>query len=145
MKKALKTIFPILLLAIFMGCSTEVGPTTPGSSSGPGGVLLGMSRDEVVQAMLAEVQLLQMSGQVTNPYATRYVNNLRDEPLEVMYYYTGMEKPDDRVSAGELVPIILKDGSVVGWGWETLDEMTGSRPVPRFQNVGEGTIEIPGS
>lgn len=93
-----------------------------------------MTRMEVVQVMLDEVRLLQMSGQPLNPYATRYVSNIHDEPLEIMYYYVGMEKPDDRVSEEELVPVILKDDSVVGWGWESLEAMTGMRPSPGIQN-----------
>ena len=97
---------------------------------GPGGVKMGMSRADVIQVMLDEVRLLQMSGQARNPYATRFVNDLRDEQLEVMYYYTGMKKPDDRVTADELMPVILKDDSVVGWGWETLEAMTGGRSSP---------------
>jgi hypothetical protein len=101
-------------------------------NTGPGGVRLGMSRMEVVQVMLDDVQFLQMSGQAANPYATRFVNDLRDEQLEVMYYYTGMKSPDDRVNNQELVPIILKDNSVIGWGWETLEAMTGERPYPRM-------------
>lgn len=90
-----------------------------------------MTRPEVVQAMLDEVQLLQMSGQVTNPYATRFVRNINGESMEVMYYYTGMKKGDDLVTEEELMPIILIDNSVIGWGWEALEGMTGSRPVPR--------------
>jgi len=78
--------------------------------------------------MLDEVQLLQMSGQVTNPYATRYMENRDGEPLEVMYYYMGMKKGDDQVTGEELVPVILKGDAVIGWGWETLERMVGSRP-----------------
>lgn len=89
-----------------------------------------MNRQEVIQVMLDDVQLLQMSGQVTNPYATRYLKNIDGESLEVMYYYTGMKKGDDLITDDELVPVILRYGSVVGWGWKTLEEMVGERPFP---------------
>ena len=82
--------------------------------------------------MLDEVQQLQMSGRVTNPYATRFIKNVSGESLEVMYYYTGMKKGDDIVTEDELVPIILKDDSVVGWGWKMLEDMVGGRPSPRM-------------
>lgn len=114
-----------------MGCSPDRSGTGSETQPGPGGVMLGMTRQEVIQVMLDDVQMLQMSGQARNPYATRFVNDLRDEQLEVMYYYTGMKKPDDRVSAEELVPIILKDNNVIGWGWGMLEEMVGGKPVPR--------------
>lgn len=115
---------------MMISCSTDPSGTGSGIKCGPGGVLMGMTRQEVIQVMHDEVQLLQMSGQPLNPYSTRYMNGLRDESLEVMYYYTGMKKPDDRVTGEELVPIILMDDAVVGWGWDVLEEMTGARQGP---------------
>jgi hypothetical protein len=94
-----------------------------------------MTRDEVVQTMLDEVQLLQMSGQVTNPYATRFVRNIDGESMEVMYYYTGMKKGDDLVTEEELIPIILKSDVVTGWGWNTLEDLVGFRPIPAVRDV----------
>ena len=96
-----------------------------------------MTRPEVVQTMLDEVQLLQMSGQVTNPYATRYVRNIDGESMEVMYYYTGMKKGDDLVTEDELVPIILKSDAVTGWGWNTLEDLVGFRPIPAPRDATE--------
>jgi hypothetical protein len=121
----------ILAILVIVGCGTDRSDTMKRTNSGPGGVRLGMTRQEVVQVMLDEVQLLQMSGQVTNPYATRFIRNSDGESLEVMYYYTGMKKGDDKVSKDELVPIILMDDAVVGWGWNTLEEMAGSRQGPK--------------
>jgi hypothetical protein len=121
-------LLPLVLLLV--SCSAEQSAMGPGSLTGPGGVQLGMTRQEVIQVMLDEVQLLQMSGHVTNPYATRYIDNIDGESLEVMYYYLGRVKGDDLVTDEELVPVILKDNSVVGWGWETLEVMTGLRPSP---------------
>jgi hypothetical protein len=89
-----------------------------------------MTRQEVIQTMLDEVQLLQMSGQVSNPYSTRFVKNPDGESLEVMYYYMGMKKGDDLVTEDELTTVILKDDAVVGWGWKVLEDMVGSRPGP---------------
>lgn len=108
------------------GCDRSYTPDQP--EVGPGGVRLGMSRHEVVQVMLDDVPLLQMSGKVMNPYAARYVEDIDGETLEIMYYYTGMKKGDNLVSEDELVPIILKGNAVIGWGWETLEEMVGGRP-----------------
>ncbi|MCJ7499354.1 DUF3192 domain-containing protein [bacterium] len=124
-------IFIFLLTSLLIGCEGNQAGNGKEPLTGPGGIRIGMTRPEVVQAMLDEVQLLQMSGQVTNPYATRFVRNIDGESMEVMYYYTGMKKGDDLVTEDELVPIILKDNSVIGWGWEALEGMTGSRPVPR--------------
>ena len=119
-----------LLTSLLIGCSPDQIGMGSEPLSGPGGVKLGMTRQEVIQTMLDEVQLLQMSGQVSNPYSTRFIKNPDGESLEVMYYYTGMKKGDDLVTDNELVPIILKDDAVVGWGWAALEEMAGSRPGP---------------
>ncbi len=82
--------------------------------------------------MLEEVQALQMAGLVQNPYATRFVQGRDGNTLEVMYYYLRMAKGDNVVTEEELIPVILQDGVVVGWGWETLESMVGERPVPRM-------------
>ena len=126
----LKVLAAPLFLITLSGCQSQDSAIQ--GNAGPGGVRLGMTRMEVVQVMLDDVRFLQMSGQASNPYATRFVNNLRDEPLEVMYYYIAMKEPDDRVTEDELVPIILKDDSVIGWGWEALEGMVGARPNPRM-------------
>jgi hypothetical protein len=123
-------ILVFLFTLLLIGCSPGQQGSSSKPVSGPGGVTLGMTRQEVVQAMLDEVQLLQMSGQVTNPYATRFVKNPDGESLEVMYYYMGMKKGDDLVTEEELLPVILQDNAVVGWGWKALEEMAGSRPEP---------------
>jgi len=113
-----------LLAVTLVGCSQ--GPPA-GPAAGPGGVMLGMTRQEVIQVMLDDVQQLQMSGMVTNPFKTRFFRNVDGATLEVMYYYTGMKRGDDRVTREEVTPVILKDDAVVGWGWEALQEMTGKR------------------
>ena len=126
-----QAILLLFLVSLMMpGCSSDWTDPGEGTLTGPGDVRVGMTRQEVVQAMLEEVQLLQMSGRVTNPYSTRFLKNRDGESLEVMYYYTGMKKGDDLVTEDELVPIILKDDAVVGWGWETLSAMTGTRASP---------------
>ena len=129
-----RLILGIIVILALGGCSPEQAGTGSGMASdspvGPGGVRLKMTRTEVIQIMLDDVQLLQMTGQVKNPYATRFVQDTDGELLEVMYYYTGMKKPDDQVSNDELVPIILKEDAVVGWGWEYLEKLTGNRPGP---------------
>ena len=124
----------MILISLLSGCSQDTTGEKSGPKAGPGGVKMGMTRSEVIQVMLDEVQLLQMSGQVTNPYATRFIRNIDGDTLEVMYYYMGMKKGDDLVTEEELVPIILKDNAVAGWGWAVLEKMTGSRPGPRLWN-----------
>jgi hypothetical protein len=133
-----KNIYLVFLLTLSLaGCSQDHADPVNDALTGPGGVTVGMTREEVVQSMLEEVQLLQMSGQVTNPYATRFVRNIDGESMEVMYYYTGMKRGDDLVTEDELVPIIMKSGAVTGWGWNTLEDLVGFRPIPAPRDATE--------
>ena len=127
---SLQTVLIIGAVLLLSGCGPKATGTGPDVSSGPGGVRLGMTRQEVVQAMLEEVQALQMAGLVQNPYATRFVQGRDGNTVEVMYYYLRMVRGDNVVTEEELIPVILQDGVVAGWGWEALEAKTGSRPGP---------------
>ena len=104
----------------------ETGALTP-EGEGPGGIRVGMTRAQVMEAMLDEVRKLQMSGQVTNPYSTEIRQGTDGVMYEVMFYYTGLERGDNMVSDEELIPVVLTDGQVVGWGWGYLGEVIGNR------------------
>ena len=104
-RRSVLFLFIAVLLSL-PGCNGDQADPEKGSLVGPSGVRMGMTRPEVVQTMLDEVQLLQMSGQVTNPYAARFVRNINGESMEVMYYYTGIKMGDDLVTEDELVPIM---------------------------------------
>ena len=36
---------------------------------------------------------------------------------EVLYYYTHIARDDGRVTEDELTPLVLRDGTLTGWGW----------------------------
>ncbi|MFW6088663.1 MAG: DUF3192 domain-containing protein [Gemmatimonadota bacterium] len=36
---------------------------------------------------------------------------------EVLYYYTHVVRDDGRVTDDELTPLVLRDGTLTGWGW----------------------------
>ncbi|UCF30402.1 MAG: DUF3192 domain-containing protein [bacterium] len=108
----------LLLLVLLTGCRHE--DQQAGRALGPGGVTRGMTRVQVQEAMLDEVRRLQMVGRVRNPYSTELYRTPQGTIYEVMFYYTGLEAGDNRISDDELVPIILRDGVVEGWGWDEL-------------------------
>ncbi|UCG38350.1 MAG: DUF3192 domain-containing protein [bacterium] len=124
------SIWLVLAASVLLACSVETPPREGVGETGPGGIVVGMTREQVVQAMLQEVQALQMAGRVRNPYATLFIPGRDGETLEVMYYYVTMKKGDNVVTSDEMVPVILKGGRVAGWGWELLEELAGGRPAP---------------
>lgn len=36
---------------------------------------------------------------------------------EVLYYYTHVARDDGQVTDDELTPVVLRDGTLTGWGW----------------------------
>ena len=113
-------ILPVLICAATVWSCEKGTPSTPAAAEGPGGITLGMDRSEVLQRMLEEVQALQMSGKVRNPYDRGFRSGPDGTLYEVMFYYTGLARGDNEVSDDELVPVLLVDGKVVGWGREEM-------------------------
>ncbi|MDT8436447.1 MAG: DUF3192 domain-containing protein [Gemmatimonadota bacterium] len=53
---------------------------------------------------------------LTNPHRSQTWLTESGE-WEVLYYYTRLLEDDGRVGDEELTPVVLRDGTVVGWGW----------------------------
>jgi len=117
----------LVLVLFFTGCQGEKESNLEREMPGPGGITVGMTKTEVQSAMLDEVRKLQMVGRVKNPYSTELREGVEGRIYEVMLYYSGLTQGDNRVSDDELMPIVLLEGKVVGWGWEFLDEVTGNQ------------------
>lgn len=86
----------------------------------------GMTRDEVFNVMgTGEKKVCCPLHTVTNPHRTESYE-AKGSRFEVLYYVTD-KKTDSRndpysqnadvVQDDELLPIVLKDGKVAGWGW----------------------------
>ena len=123
MNKGVQCLILVLALVV-TGCQEGKENFPDEGTRGSGGVAVGMTRSDVQAAMLDEVRKLQMVGQVKNPYSTEVRQGAEGQVYEVMFYYKGLEKGDNQVSDDELMPIVLLDGKVVGWGWEFLGEVT---------------------
>jgi hypothetical protein len=118
----------ILVLVLFIpGCQGEKKSDLEREMPGPGGITVGMTKTEVQSAMLDEVRKLQMVGRVKNPYSTELREGVEGRIYEVMLYYSGLKQGDNQVSDDELMPIVLLEGKVVGWGWEFLDQVNGDQ------------------
>jgi hypothetical protein len=127
MRNYLIALALVMVVGLIPSCDREHTLAPEVLIYGPGGIQVGMSREEVIQVMLRNVQVLQMMGGVRNPHAVEFVKDSRGKMLEVMYYYDGMKKADNLVTVDELVPIVLSEDIVVGWGWDYLEEFTAKK------------------
>ena len=54
--------------------------------------------------------------QVANPVRTESYQTGDGVDIEIVYYYTDLEKTDSLVTDAELTPILFKDGVLAAWG-----------------------------
>ncbi|HCX31782.1 MAG TPA: hypothetical protein DHU55_18735 [Blastocatellia bacterium] len=86
----------------------------------------GMSKTEVLDAMgVGEQRVCCPLRTVTNPHRTE-AYSAGGSRFEVLYYYTDKKTDSSNdpyssnasnVQDDELLPIVLKDGKLEGWGW----------------------------
>ncbi|MEW5702050.1 MAG: DUF3192 domain-containing protein [Candidatus Zixiibacteriota bacterium] len=94
---------------------------------------VGMSQDSALAAMGSEVVEISNKWEVgplnprrqtqvlSNPYKTEIYAGARDT-LDVFYYYAELKRQDGAISDDELVPLVFKEGRLLGWGHSFLQE-----------------------
>jgi hypothetical protein len=102
-------------------------------------VVVGMSQGEVkgrmgsdkaggglVDAIFGRFQHLQVS----NPMREELLSGADGQEYYVMFYYTDLRTKDDKITDDELTPVVLREGKVIGIGYEFL----GAR-VPKYKDL----------
>jgi hypothetical protein len=75
---------------------------------------IGMTRDQVVALMKSNTTEVRV-GPLSNPYRTESFQ--RDADIyEVLYYLTRRHPPFTPIRDWQTTPVVLKNGTVVGWG-----------------------------
>lgn len=86
---------------------------------------VGMAKTQVLQIMGIEEKKLWggvgFTQRISNPFKSEILNG-KDGALEVLYYYTDLQKKDGAITDDELTPIVFENGKVVGWGRSFLDQ-----------------------
>jgi len=130
----IKRILVFCMVLLFCGCGAPMTQKFDAlrarNRSNLNKLQLGMSRTEVVEIMGQKTDTLvshnsEDGGSALRPVKT-YINNpyrtssfeKEDKQLEVLYYYTEVKDLDGAISDDELVPIVLVDNKLVGWGWD---------------------------
>jgi len=58
---------------------------------------------------------------ISNPFRIETLEG-KDSVLEVLYYYTDLQKEDGAITDDELTPLVLRNDRLVGWGRSSLNE-----------------------
>lgn len=81
------------------------------------GLSLGTNRAQAMQWMGTRPFNERSSGfRITNPVRTERYTTDDGADVEIVYYYTDLEKSDSLVTEAELTPILFKDGVLTAWG-----------------------------
>jgi len=59
---------------------------------------------------------------VSNPYRTEILMSKSGEAFEVLFYYTDIQRRDSAITDDELIPLVLREGRLIGWGWSFMDQ-----------------------
>jgi hypothetical protein len=99
---------PLSLLAVVTGCSSGDARSKA--------LAAGIPKDSVVTLMGVE------KPQRVDPYLTN------GHYIEAMYY----RKPgqSDSVPDRQLLPVVVIDGKLVGWGWKAWDSIAAANKIP---------------
>jgi hypothetical protein len=88
-------------------------------------IAVGMSREQVVQAMGTRAARTK-NGVVNNPYRTNTLIN-PDGRYEILYYINNRNYPMMGLSDRQAMPVVLRNGVVIGWGRDALEKALDGR------------------
>ncbi len=137
----MRAILIILLSLSLAGCATNVvyNPMQVATQqelllneSGFRAVQDGMTMDQVHQAMGTGL-LIGYKFQdpdykpltIPNPYKSE---EIKGTGYIIEYYIQSICQPDDKISDNELMPLIFKDGKLIGRGWPLANSLRPAKP-----------------
>jgi hypothetical protein len=137
----MRLIFFIFSSLILTGCaSTPVyNPMQQASQqeillneNGFKSIQVGMAMDQVHVIMGQELVIgyeFQTPGYkpltIPNPYKSEAI---KDSGYVIEYYIEAIRQPDNVVSEDELMPLIFKDGKLIGRGWPLANSLRPAKP-----------------
>jgi len=93
---------------------------------------LGVSKNKVVEVMggVQKIQTYTTTSFVTkkediiinNPFGRDFKTDTAGNTMEILWYYTDVNKADGAITKAEQTPIILEKNAVVGMGWDFFEE-----------------------
>jgi hypothetical protein len=93
---------------------------------------LGASKAKVLEAMggIQKIQTYTTTSLVTkkedivinNPFGRDFKTDTAGNTMEILWYYTNVNKADGAITKGQQTPIILDKNAVVGMGWDFFED-----------------------
>ncbi len=119
----------ILLTLIFfvVACAPRIPPVQIATENRVNLLRLspGMTKDQMFEIMgIKKYNENSMATTVTNPHRNEAYTTSDGTLLEAIFYYTNVTMYDNVITDDELTPLILIDGTLVGWGWNFYRDTT---------------------
>lgn len=93
---------------------------------------LGVSKNKVLEVMggIQKIQTYISTSFVTkkesiiinNPFGRDFKTDTSGNTMEILWYYTDINKADGAINKEEQTPIILEKNAVVGMGWDFYED-----------------------
>ena len=126
----------ILVALLLTGCASMQGVGAKNAAKLKN-LSVGMERKDALEVMgirtesgFYETEWFYAWSDVSNPYRTEIVRGKNNEDYEILYYYTKTDyKVRAMVTSDELTPLVIKDGILIGWGWDFYSNEVKKRPL----------------
>ncbi len=139
----MRRAWAILLFLALAGC-VSIPADKPTPAVAPAEVLLNENALKEVQEGMTATQVHEIMGQelvigytfvsgsyrpltVPNPYK---LETIKAGGYMIEYYIDAIRRPDGIVSDDELMPLVFKDGKLIGRGWPLVNSLRGPSPAP---------------
>ncbi|MFA6350414.1 MAG: DUF3192 domain-containing protein [Candidatus Omnitrophota bacterium] len=119
MKKNIGLILAVLIIA---GCATmRLYDTLKPNRDNLGKLSIGMTKEQVLDLMGTKPFVCN-NMTIANPFRVSMLQG-SSQMYEVLYYVVKVVTDDNIIDENELIPLILVDGKLAGWGWDYLENV----------------------
>jgi len=119
--KKLLAAFLLVLVIGMSGCSADRVRLVNRRNSMK--LSIGMARGEVLNIMGTKtIHTLGIPSAINNPYRSEVLYGKNGKTLEVLYYYTDIQRRNGAITDDELTPLVFDDDILIGWGRGFLQE-----------------------
>jgi len=122
-----RLIAGLFVMVIVVGCSSTAQEIRFNNRENLSLLELGMSKRGVLDIMGTEAFLTDVA--INNPYRTESFTAENGTLVEILFYYTDVKQDDNATTDDELMPIVLEDDALIGWGWTCLNRHYPSQEV----------------
>ncbi|MFH1441154.1 MAG: DUF3192 domain-containing protein [Candidatus Omnitrophota bacterium] len=117
-----KIVYLLLMFMLISGCAgLSMYEAVSPNKSNLAKLRVDMPEDEAMKIM-GDKPISSSSMSIDNPYRVESMEAATGS-YKIVYYVTQVVLDDDTISDEELTPIVFKDGKLVGWGWNFMENL----------------------